>query len=537
MITLSAFRILNHAHRTARVWLIALVLIGIGCSGSRVGHQARTVAEVKSQQQDLRILDSPIKVFRIDGTIVLFRKGASVADTAIWGTADVMSPKGVLDTSVTITLTASEIAGATLYDFKQSAGSVVGAGLTGIFGTYSWIMALVCLSDPKACFGSCPTVYVPHGDSMLMVAELFSTSISPSLARSDIDRLCTVDGDTHFPVMITNEALESHYIDKVQFVYVPHEPDETALPQPDGSIVIGSRSTLELSARSSLDKDLTPVLYAPDTRSWRSGPERLLTAPSDDPFDHVDITTYAPGLTAVDLRMRWKNTLLSTVLFYNIVLGDQGLHALFWQHQLDTDPLYALAFSRIYDQYSGIGLQVWDGEQWRNEARMTDAGPIVWHEGSVRLSTYGQDTVRIRLRGLADNVEIDAVELSAPQQCAALEIPMPWYVHSTTEQNDPRIGQVLSAADGEYLMHEPSASTTLMLQPPSGARHGTVFVRSHGWYYEWIRQQWIAPNTRKKSEYLMNGEEMIRALAKRWMDEHAALEASFHQSTIPLRKP
>ena len=520
-------------------FLAVLILLSAiaGCSGTRLAHQASTMEQVQQQREEIDDLHSPVKVYRVDGTIFLFRRGARVSSTAIWGVADVMTPDGSQDTGVNVTLAASEIAGATLYEFKQSAGSIIGAGITGVLGAYSWLMAAICLADPKQCFGSCPTVYVPDRDSMLMVAELFSTSISPSLARSDLDRLCTVDGEAPFPIMVTNEAVESHYIDKLQFVYVPHDPDETALPQPGGSIVLGGRRTLDVSARSSQDLDLTHTLRYPDGTSWRSGPELLLTLPPDDPFDHVDIATVATGAEHVDLRVRWKNTLLSTVLFYNLVLGDQGLHALAWQQRLDTDPIYAAAFSMMYDRYSGVRVLVWDGNEWNQQAVMTDAGPIVWHEGSVTVPTFGQDTLRIRLRGLADNLEIDAVEIARSEPCAIEEIPLHWEVLSTTVPGDPDIRSALAHVDGDYFLQDPSESTALLLHLPPGARHGTVFVRSHGWYYEWVRQQWIKPSNTPRSNDMLNGEGMIRELGKRWMDEHALIEDSFHRSTIPLKRP
>jgi len=48
-------------------------------------------------------------------------------------------------------------------------------------------MAVYCIYNPKACFGSCPTFYVSDGEEMLLQAEGFSGAVAPSLEESNID--------------------------------------------------------------------------------------------------------------------------------------------------------------------------------------------------------------------------------------------------------------------------------------------------------------------------------------------------------------
>ena len=45
-------------------------------------------------------------------------------------------------------------------------------------------VAVLCATNPKACFGSCPTFYVTDGTRDLLQAEGFSASIAPARCAS-----------------------------------------------------------------------------------------------------------------------------------------------------------------------------------------------------------------------------------------------------------------------------------------------------------------------------------------------------------------
>ena len=84
-------------------------------------------------------------------------------------------------------------------------------------------VAAICLTNPKACFGSCPTFYVSDGDSMRLQAEGFSSSISPALEATDIDALYRArPKNGELEVLMKNEALETHVVRWVDLLAVPH---------------------------------------------------------------------------------------------------------------------------------------------------------------------------------------------------------------------------------------------------------------------------------------------------------------------------
>ena len=51
------------------------------------------------------------------------------------------------------------------------------------------LLTISCITCPKCCFGSCPTYYASDGDTTILQAEGFSSSIAPVYERTDIDML------------------------------------------------------------------------------------------------------------------------------------------------------------------------------------------------------------------------------------------------------------------------------------------------------------------------------------------------------------
>ncbi|MCA9787900.1 MAG: hypothetical protein KC488_15225, partial [Candidatus Cloacimonetes bacterium] len=82
------------------------------------------------------------------------------------------------------------------------------------------ILGLVCAVNPKACFGSCPTVYAPDAQGrMVLMAECFSSSVAPALEASDLDMLLNARANTRdIRLQLTNEAQETHVIRRLDLL-------------------------------------------------------------------------------------------------------------------------------------------------------------------------------------------------------------------------------------------------------------------------------------------------------------------------------
>src|SRR6185503_12836908 len=92
----------------------------------------------------------------------------------------------------------------------------------GVVGGASLAMTAVCLLNPKACFGSCPTFYVQGEHGWSLRAEGFSSSIARVLEATDVDALGVVDPPAgRFDLQMTNEALETHVVRWVRVLSAP----------------------------------------------------------------------------------------------------------------------------------------------------------------------------------------------------------------------------------------------------------------------------------------------------------------------------
>ena len=107
---------------------------------------------------------------------------------------------------------------------KRIAALAVLASIDATFG-------LFCLSNPKACFGSCPTFYVDPNESFHDAnAEGFSNAVVPSLEYTDIDDLKHVqESGSQFSLWMKNEALETHCVNNISLLAAPKLPNETVL--------------------------------------------------------------------------------------------------------------------------------------------------------------------------------------------------------------------------------------------------------------------------------------------------------------------
>jgi hypothetical protein len=95
------------------------------------------------------------------------------------------------------------------------------AALSVITGLSAGV-TVYCATNPKSCFGSCPTFYASDGQRELLQAEGFSASVAPSLEARDVDALyrARAPGST-VELRMVNEAYETHVVRSANLLVVP----------------------------------------------------------------------------------------------------------------------------------------------------------------------------------------------------------------------------------------------------------------------------------------------------------------------------
>ena len=108
-------------------------------------------------------------------------------------------------------------------------------GAMAILTVASLAGTIYCISNPKACFGSCPTFYALGDSAPILQAEGFSASVAPALEATDVDALyrCRLRGSS-LDIVMTNEALETHVVRHVDLLLAPRPPGGRVMATCDG---------------------------------------------------------------------------------------------------------------------------------------------------------------------------------------------------------------------------------------------------------------------------------------------------------------
>lgn len=491
------------------------------------------VAQVSAPE----IVSAPVKVFVSDGSVVVFPGGASIVSDEVRGSG-VRYDLTLSDTTEVERIAMDSVIGIEAFTGRTNTASStvlsVGATLMGAAGTVGLAVAV---------FGSCPTIYTQVEDRILLQAETFSYSIAPLLEGRDLDRLdLEPDPDGVLRLEIRNEALETHYINHLQLLPVAHAPGASVLPDDRGRLMSTVGAVPPSTARDRDGRSVVAQVRERDGAVFGSADERVQAAGGGDPHDELELAFPAPKSDTAVLALRMRNSLLTTVLFYDLMLGDAGASAVDWLAQ-DLDRISdAVALGAWVREHLGMRVEVHDGRDWVALGRIPDSGPIAWHDVGIRVPVPDGDVVRLRLSFLTDQWRVDQVSLGALREVRPLEplhavrarpgvgLGAPGEAGAVSE--DAR--RSLSAPDEDYLVTHPGTRALLEFQAPGLLPDSeiTYFLSSQGYYTEWIRPEWIRRSPEGRA--FQANESVLGRLFERWGERKGALERDFFESRIPV---
>ena len=519
---------------TSRRWRVLCTAVsGLIASGCWLVH--RVVVEEVSRTTDSVHVATPVKAHMIDGQTVVYAAGVTIAHDSVFGAGtrydlrlQPMGPVGTLPLDSVLGM--------------ESFRRVLDAGQTFVFSTLSVVgtaglsVAIACAIDPK-CFGSCPTFYTDSAGTEVLQAEGFSYSIAPLFEARDVDRLrVTPDADGVLRLEVRNEAYETHYINQLELLEAHHAVDEFVLSDGQGHLLAVRDLRSPVVARDRLHRDVRSALAVADGRVMQTDDRTLAAARSGDLEDTVELEFPAPaGADSAALVFRMRNSLLNTVLLYDVMLGDGGARSLDWQaSELDrVGP--ALQLGQWYAAHLGMRIAVWRQGAWEEAAHLRDTGPVAWKDIAVVVPATTGRSLRVRLTYVVDNWRIDRVAAAfGVRRPAALVRPLA-EVEDAAGASDTAAFASLVAADRRYL--ETSAGQRFTIgwrpaaAPPDSAR--TFFLASQGYYIEWIRRGWLA-DPRRRTAFAPGPDALAEAVA-RYREVRDTLERSFRATRVPVR--
>lgn len=511
--------------------LVSVLGVTLFCSGCFVVFASGSLERSAAAELSVpREVTSPLKAFYADGSTAVFPDGATITEDSIVGRGRLYS-LGLVDTTAVQALSMDALVGIEAFqgetnDAATVLGSVVLTGLA--------VLGSVALF--KAIFGSCPTFYTSTEDGEVLQAEAFSYSIAPLLEGRDLDAIdLRPDPDGVLRLELRNEALETHYINHLELVSVDHLPG-TRVVSDDRGMPVGVLD--EVTPLAAVDRSgrrvLEPLLSA-DREAFSSDEARIRHASGEDPDDWIELAFPRPRGDDAVLRLRLRNSLLTTVLFYDLMLGQAGVGALDWIGRDLARIGTVVEMGRWFQESMGLRVEVRDGDSWEEVGRVPDTGPIAWEEVGVRVPVGDTDLVRVRLRFLTDAWRIDRVSLGRPARPdGETRLPVARILDDGSSLGVEPLER-LAAPDDDYLATYPGTSVMLEFDPEP-QRPGldrTYLLASQGYYTEWVRPEWIrATEAGRRFE---PGDDTVEDLMGLWLDKKDAFETDFYSSKIPVR--
>ncbi|MBC8374724.1 MAG: hypothetical protein H8E26_01695 [FCB group bacterium] len=390
--------------------------------------------------------------------------------------------------------------------------------LTGLSG----VVTGICLANPKACFGSCPTFYTSNGDSMVIQAEGFSSSVAPSLIATDIDALYSAAiRDEIFEIEMRNEALETHVIDYVDLLLLPKSSDDRVYYDSDG---LYWESSCILSPSECYDQagDCLADIIEYDGYEWFSEADSFNLAEQEIieiQFDNLTDDRYGLIIGA-------RQTLLTTFLFYQ-TLSYMGTNVGEWMALLERSKTEA---KNPFALLGGIEVVIKDKHgQWQTVGEMEEIGPIATDVHIIPLPESLEDDAKLGLRLTKGNWRIDYIALASIQ--SAIE---PIRIEPTMVYYDSNIDEKALS-----LLKEPEKKLTtlpgdiyrILYAIPDDYKSYELFIESRGYYLEWIRDEWITEeDPQRLSQILFHPKDALKELASDFKEIEAEMEDVFWRS-------
>ena len=501
--------------------LLLSALVFVGCRF----YTPIAVREVDTTVSGL--VESPVRAHLLDLSSVFFQDGVLLDDDTLRGVGRAynirMQPLGARSTVPIDSLAGLEaITGGELRTGLSIVASIFAAGGA----------ALAAAGLAVAIFGSCPTFYASTADGFTLEAEAFSYSISPLLESRDVDVLrSTLPKDGWIELELRNEALETHFINHLEILAADTEPGEQIFPDVRGGVLAVDGFLPPVSVVDAAGEDLTNVLSSVDGVAYETPVDRIRAARDGDPFDHliIEVPPHPDGEAVVVLRLR--NSLLTTLLFYDLMLAPGGIKTIDWMREDFERIDRAVEMAFFAREYLGLQVEVEGENGFEPVSRVSDPGPIAWEEVGITVPAHPERTTRIRLSFLADAFRIDRVGLAESWRQPDFRRVHVAEVVGPDGALELEAVRALGSPDDQYLETRPTHRMTLRFLV--GPEEGSYLLAAQGYYTEWVRPKWIREARRPRHFQPNRG--AIRELHTRWLDERADLEERFFSSAIPVR--
>ena len=334
---------------------------------------------------------------------------------------------------------------------------------------------------------SCPYVYAWDGSQYRLQAEPFGVAWGRALELTTTHLLPAARAEHGvIRLRLSNERAETHYVNSVEAFEIPLGAAPAAVLDVGGRAWPLSRPLPPVSGHDKSGRDLLPQLARADGQMWECDASSL-TAGSG----YEDVLELAfvrpPHDTTGSLVITGTNTTLSSAVYSDLcrIVGDQTAVL---AHAVETDP-ELIAELREYTRDASLEARVWNGRTWDLAGAFTPEANAVSFTRALRFHVPADagDTVRVRLRSMADVWKLDAVAAewgdAHPLEMRRLKML------AAVGPSDEDMRDALGAGDRRYAVLLPPDRVDLTFEAPgrkAGARVAYA-VAGRGYLLEWDR--------------------------------------------------
>jgi hypothetical protein len=387
-------------------------------------------------------------------------------------------------------------------------------------------LGVYCLSNTKACFGSCPTFYATVGDSAALLAEGFSASIAPSLEAADLDHLYRLRPHGRVvEITMRNEAPETHVVRYAHLVAARRPPGSRVFAEPTGELRVAEAllppTTCVWSGGSCL-----PLVRAVDQREWHSTADSLDLAARETlgvSFTILDSAEYG-------LVIGSRQSLLPTYLLYQ-GLAYLGSHVGDWMARLERgDAVARTAAGGLGRILGGIEVLRRDAAGEREVATVSESGPLAVDYKLIPLGRLEPGPLDLSLRLTRGMWRIEYLALARLGGRPATVRIGPTAVLDRDGRPDrdarDRLRDTVRA-----LTTMRGDAYTLRFALPGPADHYELFLATRGYYLEWMRTEWLAEeDPARAARMFLDPRGTLRELAPAFKRVEPMLEDAFWRS-------
>ena len=369
----------------------------------------------------------------------------------------------------------------------------------GIFTGATIATAIICLANPKACFGSCPTFYAWDGKRFSLMAEGFSSSIIPSLEADDIDALYrAVPQSRKFELRMTNEALETHLVRQADILAVKRPAGGRILQMTDNSLREGLAFLEPVSCTAAEGSIRSKIVSLDDSERFSPADSNDLAAKETIEIEFEHNPSAQKGLV-----LGFRQSLLTTFLFYQglAYLGDSAASFL---ANIERHPGLQKIFG---DPFKGLlgGIEVFLQDRtglWQPVGEIYEAGPIAHNIQTLALPDSVGDGTKIRLRMTKGMWRINYIS-----QAILGNALTPLRLHPLSvlkdSVSDPKALAILQSGS-EHIVSMPGDSWILEYELPEDYADYELLLDAKGYYLEWMRADWLAETNPKMAAMMFS---------------------------------